>query len=46
MNRLIYKSLAAIGLMGIAYYISNPKKYNRKAKKLKGQVGHQISRSQ
>lgn len=39
MKRIIYKSLAAIGLMSLAYYMYDPKKYNRAAKKAADTVG-------
>ena len=35
MKKMIWQSVAAIGLMAVAYYLYNPQKYNRKAKQLK-----------
>lgn len=43
MKRLIYKSLTAIGLMSLAYYMANPQKYNRMAKKVSGTVSRKGS---
>lgn len=38
MKKLIFQSLAAIGLMGLAYYLNNPQKYKKMAKDTKALV--------
>lgn len=35
MKKLLNKSIATVALMGLAYYLYNPQKYNRMAGKVK-----------
>jgi cbb3-type cytochrome oxidase subunit 3 len=35
MKKMLNRSILTIGLMGVAYYLYNPKKYNRMAKNAK-----------
>lgn len=43
MKRKFYSTLATIGLMGLAYYLYNPRKYNKAAKKVKDKVHHTMT---
>lgn len=42
MKRKFYSTLATIALMGLAYYLYNPRKYNKGVKKMGGKMREKI----